>query len=82
MAHVPDRTLKTAGRSGLLVGLGLPAVGTAASAGLVLFFVCAVYTHVLARDYSPQFGLATGFLALATGFLALATTTLALDLTA
>jgi DoxX-like family len=69
----PIGTLKTAGALGLLVGLVVPEVGTAASAGLVLFFVCAVYTHVLARDYSPQFGLATGFLALAS-------TTLALDL--
>jgi hypothetical protein len=71
----PIGTLKTAGAVGLLVGLVLPGVGTVASAGLVLFFVCAVYTHVLARDYSPQFGLAIGFLALAT-------TTLTLDLVA
>jgi hypothetical protein len=62
----PIGTLKTAGAVGLLLGLaGVPLVGTAAAAGLVLFFVCAVYTHVRAGDYSPQFGLALGFLLLA-----------------
>jgi hypothetical protein len=30
-----------------------------------------VYTHVRASDYSPQFGLANGFLALAVATLAL-----------
>lgn len=39
-------------------------VGVAVAIGLVLFFVCAIYTHILARDYSPQFALAIGFLAL------------------
>lgn len=43
----------------------MPLVGTAAAIGLVLFFVCAIYTHVRAHDYSPQFALAIGFLALA-----------------
>ena len=62
----PIGTLKTAGAVGLLLGLaGVPLVGTAAAAGLVLFFVCAVYTHVRTGDYSPQFGLALGFLLLA-----------------
>jgi hypothetical protein len=61
----PIGTLKTAGALGLLVGLiGVPLIGTAAAIGLVLFFVCAIYTHLLARDYSPQFGLAIGFLLL------------------
>lgn len=41
----PIGTLKTAGAAGLAVGLfGVPLVGTAAAIGLVLFFVCAVYT--------------------------------------
>jgi len=71
----PIGTLKTAGAVGLLVGLiGVPLIGTAAAIGLVLFFVCATYTHLLARDYSPQFGLAIGFLLLAV-------TTLVLGLT-
>jgi hypothetical protein len=49
-------------------------IGTAAAIGLVLFFVCADYTHLLARDFTPQFGLAIGFLLLAVD-------TLVLDLT-
>ena len=62
----PIGTLKTAGAIGLLLGLvGLPPIGTAAAIGLILFFVCALYTHVRASDYSPQFGLAIGFLVLA-----------------
>ncbi len=62
----PIGTLKTAGALGLLAGLaGVPYVGTAAAIGLVLFFACAVHTHLLAGDFSPQFGLAVGFLLLA-----------------
>ena len=68
----PIGTLKTAGAAGLLLGLaGVPLVGTAAAIGLVLFFVCAIYTHVRASDYSPQFGLAIGFLLLAVATLGL-----------
>src|SRR5438270_11992615 len=62
----PIGTLKTAGAVGLLLGLvGVPLIGTAAAIGLVLFFVCALYAHVRAHDYSAQFGLAGGFLLLA-----------------
>ena len=50
----PIGTLKTLGTLGLVVGLWIPAVGIAAAAGLVLFFVCAIYTHVLARDITGQ----------------------------
>jgi hypothetical protein len=68
----PIGTLKTAGAVGLLLGLiGVPLIGTAAAIGLILFFVGAVYTHVRARDYSPQFGLAIGFLSLAVATLVL-----------
>ena len=68
----PIGTLKTVGALGLLLGLvGVPLIGTAAAVGLVLFFVCAVYTHVLARDWSAQFGLANGFLGLAVASLVL-----------
>jgi DoxX-like family len=68
----PIGTLKTAGALGLLVGLfGVPWIGTAAAVGLILFFACAIHTHLLARDYSSQFGLAIGFLALNTATLAL-----------
>ena len=62
----PIGTLKTAGAAGLLLGLiGVPLIGAAAAIGLILFFVCAIYTHVRAGDYSPQFGLANGYLLLA-----------------
>jgi hypothetical protein len=62
----PIGTLKTAGAVGLLLGLlGIPLIGPAAAIGLILFFACAVHTHLLARDFSPQFGLAIGFLLLA-----------------
>jgi hypothetical protein len=68
----PIGTLKTAGAIGLLLGLaGVPLIGTGAAIGLILFFVCAIYTHVRASDYSPQFGLAIGFLTLAVAALAL-----------
>ncbi|MCM0674515.1 DoxX family protein [Micromonospora phytophila] len=68
----PIGTLKTAGAVGLLVGLlGAPVIGIAAGIGLTLFFVCAVHTHLLAADYSPQFGLAVGFLLLAVASLTL-----------
>ncbi|GAA0351778.1 DoxX family protein [Actinoallomurus spadix] len=64
--------LKVAGAAGLLLGLaGVPLVGTAAAIGLILYFVCALYTHIRAHDYSVQFGLAGGFLALAVTALAL-----------
>jgi len=49
----------------LLAGLAWPWLGTIAALGLVLFFVCALYTHIRAGDYSAQFALAGGFLALA-----------------
>jgi hypothetical protein len=68
----PIGILKTASAIGLLLGLiGLPLIGQVAAIGLVLFFVCAVHTHLLARDYSPQFGLAIGFLLLNTAALLL-----------
>ena len=71
----PIGTLKLAGAVGSLAGLLLWApVGIAAATGLVLFFVCALYTHVLARDFPAQFALAVGFLALNTAVLALAIT--------
>jgi hypothetical protein len=62
-------TLKAAGAIGLLIGIGVPLIGTAAAAGLVLFFVGAIITHLRARDYS--FGLAVVFLLLAVAALAL-----------
>jgi hypothetical protein len=68
----PIGALKAAGAAGLVLGLlGVPFLGTAAAAGLVLFFVCALYTHFRVGDYSLQFGLAIGFLGLAAATLAL-----------
>lgn len=61
--------LKAAGAVGLLVGIGVPMVGTAAAVGLSLFFVAAILTHLRARDYS--FGPAVGFLVLAVASLVL-----------
>src|SRR5438552_15286297 len=43
--------LKAAGALGLLVGLRVPLIGIAAAVGLVLFFVGAIITHLLGRDY-------------------------------
>jgi hypothetical protein len=61
----PIGAAKTAGAVGLLLGvIGVPLIGAAAAIGLVLFFVCALYTHVRASDFSPQFGLANGYLVL------------------
>jgi DoxX-like protein len=60
----PIGTLKIMGAVGLVVGLWLPAIGVAAAAGLTVFFVCAVYTHVLANDISGQFAFAGFLLAL------------------
>ena len=41
------------------------------NAYVVLFFVGAIVTHLRARDHSPQFGLAIGFLLLNVATLAL-----------
>jgi hypothetical protein len=49
---IPLGALKAAGALGLLVGLGVPIVGIAASVGLVLFFVCANVAHIRAHWYS------------------------------
>ena len=39
-----------AGSLGLLAGLALPVLGTAAACGLVLYFLCAAGAHIRARD--------------------------------
>jgi len=59
--------LKAAG--GLLIGIGVPLIGTLAAAGLTLFFVGAIITHLRVHDYS--FGLAVVFLLLAVAALIL-----------
>jgi hypothetical protein len=67
----PIGTMKTLGALGLAAGLAFRPLGTSAAIGLVLFFVCAIYTHIRAGDYSVQFGLAIGFLGLNVAALAL-----------
>jgi hypothetical protein len=61
--------LKAAGAAGLLIGIRVPLIGTAAATGLTLFFVGAIITHLRARDYS--FGLAVVFLLLVVAALVL-----------
>ncbi|MBE1546956.1 hypothetical protein GGC64_000964 [Mycobacterium sp. OAS707] len=68
----PIGTLKTLGALGLVAGLVFRPLGVCAAIGLVLFFVCAIYTHIRASDYGAQFGLAIGFLGLNVAALALA----------
>jgi len=52
-----------AGAVGLLAGLVVPALGTAAAIGLVLYFICAVTAHLRAGD--RHLGAPLSFLALA-----------------
>jgi hypothetical protein len=47
---VPLGALLASGAVGLLSGFALPALGTAAAIGLVLYFVCALSAHVRVRD--------------------------------
>jgi DoxX-like family len=61
--------LKAAGALGLLVGIGVPPIGTVAAVGVVLFFVGAIITHIRARWYS--FSYPCLYLTLATGSLVL-----------
>jgi hypothetical protein len=61
--------LKAVGALGLLVGIAVPLIGTAAAVGLILFFVGAIITHLRGRDYS--LGPAIVFLLLAVAALAL-----------
>jgi DoxX-like family len=61
----PLGILKAAGALGLLVGIGVPWIGTAAAVGLTLFFVGALITHLRAHDYSVGFALMFLLLAVA-----------------
>ena len=47
---VPLGFLLAAGSLGLLAGFALPALGTAAACGLVLYFLFAAGAHIRARD--------------------------------
>jgi uncharacterized membrane protein len=48
---IPLGALLASGAIGLLVGFAVPALGTAAAVGLVLYFVCAVTAHLRVRDH-------------------------------
>lgn len=61
----PIGVLKAAGALGVLAGLlWFPLLATIAAFGLVLYFTCALYTHIRAQDFSAQFALANGFFVL------------------
>ena len=60
---VPFGTLLASGAVGLLVGFAVPALGTAAAVGLVVYFICALTAHVRVGDC--HVGGAVSFLTLA-----------------
>jgi DoxX-like family len=60
---IPLGMLLASGAVGLLAGFAVPALGLAAAAGLILYFVCAVSAHLRVRD--GQIGGAVFFLLLA-----------------
>ncbi len=60
---VPLGALLASGAGGLLIGFVVPALGTAAAIGLVVYFICAVTAHLRVRD--RQIGGAVFFLLLA-----------------
>ncbi len=60
---IPFGLLLASGAVGLLIGLAVPALGTAAAIGLVVYFVCALRAHGRVRD--PQIAGAVSFLVLA-----------------
>jgi hypothetical protein len=65
----PLGVVKAAGALGLLVGIGVPPIGVAAAAGLVLFFVGAVATHVHAHAEALSYAVPVAFLLVAVGSL-------------
>jgi hypothetical protein len=62
--------LKAAGALGLLLGIGVPVIGFAASIGLVLYFIGAIVTVMRAQWYS-HIPYPTPYLLLAVGSLVL-----------
>lgn len=71
MLVFPIGVLKAVGGIGLLAGLAFPPVGTAAAAGLVLFWTCAIHTHILANYWPKETVLTFTFLASSIALLAL-----------
>ncbi|MFB9662516.1 DoxX family protein [Glycomyces mayteni] len=77
-AHVPQSmlvfpigVLKIAGGLGLLAGLAYPPLALASAAGLILFWACAVHTHILANFWPKETVGTFSFLGLAIATLAL-----------
>ena len=65
---IPFGILLASGAAGLLAGLVVPALGTAAATGLVVYFTCAVSAHIRVRD--PKVAAAVSFLVMAVATLA------------
>jgi hypothetical protein len=60
---IPSGILLASGAVGLLAGLAVPVLGTAAAIGLVVYFICAVSAHIRVRD--PHVAGAVSFLVMA-----------------
>jgi hypothetical protein len=60
---IPFGVLLASGAVGLIIGVAVPALGTAAAVGLVVYFICALGAHIRVRD--PQIAGAVSFLVLA-----------------
>jgi hypothetical protein len=65
---IPFGILLASGAVGLLAGFAVPALGTAAAIGLVVYFTCAVSAHIRVRD--PRVAGAVSFLVMAVAALA------------
>jgi hypothetical protein len=65
---IPFGTLLASGAAGLLAGFAVPALGTAAAIGLVVYFICALGAHIRVGD--REFAGAACFLAMAVAALA------------
>jgi hypothetical protein len=60
---IPFGILLASGAVGLLIGIAVPVLGTAAAIGLVVYFICALSAHI--RVHDPGIGGAVSFLVLA-----------------
>ena len=60
---IPFGIVLALGALGLLIGIAVPVLGTAAAIGLVLYFICALSAHIRVRN--RQIGGAVSFLLLA-----------------
>ena len=60
---IPFGILLASGAVGLMAGFAVPALGTAAAIGLVVYFICALGAHI--RVHDPQIAGAVSFLVLA-----------------